>query len=71
MPKFNLAVLLKVQSLWLNTLVFFYMHLVASCNQMQYTVYICEPRVHIFRKHYAPKLRTLDVLSIATYKMGN
>ena len=25
MPKFNLAVLLKVQSLWLNTLVFFYM----------------------------------------------
>ena len=32
MPKFNLAVLLKVQSLWLNTLVFFYMHLVALCN---------------------------------------
>ena len=38
MPKFNLAVLLKVQSLWLNTLVFFYMHLVALCNQIQYTV---------------------------------
>ena len=62
MPKFNLAVLLKVQSLWLNTLVFFYTHLVALPNQMQYTAYIREPRVHIFCKHYAPKSRTLDVL---------
>ena len=62
MPKFNLAVLLKVQSLWLNTLVFFYTHLVALPIPMQCTAYIREPRVHIFRKHYAPKSRTLDVL---------
>ena len=61
-PKFKSAVLLILQNLWLDTLVFLSMHLVAVPNQIQYTVQIYEPLVHILRQHYAPKLRTLNVL---------
>ena len=71
MPKFNLAVLLKVQSLWLNTLVFLSTQLIVVPNQIQYTARISEPHVHILRVHCAPKSRVLNVLQIATCKTGN
>ena len=71
MFKFKSAVLLKLQRLWLDTLVFLLMRLVVISNQIQYTAYVYENRVHILRMHYAPKLRTLNVLQIANYKMDN
>ena len=63
--KFKSAVLLILQNLWLDTLVFLSTRLVVIPNQIQYTEQIDETRVNILRVHYAPKLRTFNVLQIA------
>ena len=71
MFKFKSAVLLKLQRLWLDTLVFFF-NAFGRRSQSD-TVYSVNLRTcaHALRMHYAPKLRTLNVLQIANYKMGN
>ena len=68
--KFKSAVLLILQNLWLDTLVFLSTRLVVVPNQIQYTAYVYENRVHILRMHYAPTSRISNVPQIGNYKMA-
>ena len=54
--KFKSAVLLILQNLWLDTLVFLSTRLVVVPNQIQYTAYVYENRVQANVCRRGPKL---------------